>query len=42
MKTNRIDIRVSPENKEAWVDMAKSLGLTLTQLIEKAIKALKA
>lgn len=41
MKTNRIDIRVSPENKEAWISMAKSLGLTLTQLIERAMRAFK-
>ena len=38
MKTERIDIRVSPETKEEWCGKAKEKGLSLTEYIVERVE----
>lgn len=38
-RENRIDMRITPELKELWLKAAKKKGITLTKLIERAVKA---
>lgn len=38
MKTERIDIRVSPETKQEWCIKAKEKGLSLTEYIIESVE----
>lgn len=40
-KTERLFIRVTPEDKKAIQDFAKKSGLTLLELLKKGIEAVK-
>lgn len=38
-ETNRVDLLIERETKEAWIRLAKERGISLTELIKRAIEA---